>query len=761
MGMTMPSRTAEDQRLAWLLETLGQGLWEWDVQTGTIDFSRAWLTALGYNPDAVPHDVTFWETLIHPDDVDRVREAFQAHLEGQTESVRAKYRVRTVSGDWRWTHDQGKVVERSADGTPVRVVGTSTDISEAMRIEAESRENSRFVAVLFDTAPVGIVALGPDRVVRSWNKAAERIFGWSAAEVVGHALPILNPADEEAFQRDWQELLAGTSLLAMERPALRKDGGRLDTRLSTVPLFGPDGQLTEVLGLLENITEQKRLAAQLLQAQRLENIGRLAGAVAHDFNNLLTVINGYSEIVLGSVDSRDPLFESVKEIKSAGDRAATLTQQLLAFSRRQVMQAKVLSINDVLGDLESMLRRLIGDDIQLVLARDSRAGEVKADPGQVQQVIMNLAVNARDAMPRGGKLLIETANVELGAEIRRSQPDVTPGWYVLLSVTDTGTGMDEATLGRLFEPFFTTKEKGKGTGLGLSTAYGIVKQSGGHIWAESTLGQGTTFKVCLPRVTESDSGQRTEPAPAAVRGTETVLLVEDQAEVRQLALHALGMYGYRVLSAANGAEALAIARQEMSKIDLVLSDVVMPGMTGPDLAKAIAPIRPGVKVLLMSGYTDEASMPGGEMPPDLAYIQKPFTPDTLARKVRHVLDARPATGRILVVDDEAEIRKLLRQFLEHAGYQVAEASNGRQAVAEVDAGGVALVITDLVMPEKEGIETIREMRQHHRDVKIIAMSGAFGGRFLRTAEMLGAHATLSKPVRAEQLVGTVKEVLGV
>jgi PAS domain S-box-containing protein len=644
------------------------------------------------------------------------------------------------------------------DGTPVRLVGTTADVSDAKRAEAEHREAGQLVAALFDSAPVGIVALGADRIVHSWNKAAERIFGWTADEVVGRRQPVVVSAQAQELERSWQEMLSGASVL-VEGTVSRKDGGRLEIRLSSVPLFGADGRVAEVLCLLEDVTEQKRLAADLLQAQRLENIGRVAGAVAHDFNNLLTVINGYSEIVLGALDTRDPLFESIKEIKSAGDRAASLTQQLLAFSRRQVMQARVLSINDVLGDLESMLRRLVGDGIQLVLARDSRTGRVKADPIQVQQVVMNLALNARDAMPRGGRLLFETSNAELSADDLRSHPGVAPGPYVRLSVSDNGTGMDEATLDRLFEPFFTTKEKGKGTGLGLATVYGIVRQSGGHVSAVSRLGEGTRFNVYLPRVREDVGGQvRSDAAPSG-RGTETVLLVEDQPEVRQLALHALALYGYRVLSAANGAEALAIARQEVSRIDMVLSDVVMPGMTGPELAAAIAPVRPGIKVLLMSGYADEASLPSGEAA-ELAYIQKPFTPESLARKVRHVLDARPVSGRILVVDDEAEIRKLLRQFLEHSGYQVAEASNGRQAVAEVESGGVVLVITDLVMPEKEGIETIREMRQRHRDVKIIAMSGAFGGRFLRTAEMLGAHATLTKPVRAEQLVGTVKEVLG-
>jgi two-component system, cell cycle sensor histidine kinase and response regulator CckA len=633
--MTPRSLLTDEKRLAWVLEVAGTGLWEWDIETGQMKLSEMWAATLGYGPGELADDVTLFDVLVHPADLEQTREAFQAHLDGKTDGVSVKYRLKAKSGEWHWSYDRARVVERTATGAPRRLVGISTDI-----------------------------------------------------------------------------------------------------------------------------TEQKSLAAQLLQAQRLENIGRLAGAVAHDFNNLLTVINGYSEIALGSLDQRDPLYESIREIKSAGDRAASLTQQLLAFSRRQVMQAKVLDITDVIGDLESMLRRLIGEDIHLVLARTSGTWPIKADPVQMQQVIMNLAVNARDAMPRGGQLLIGTGNVTLDEETVRVQPDGAPGDYVLVTVTDTGTGMDEATLGRLFEPFFTTKEKGKGTGLGLSTVYGIVKQSGGHVWVESKPGQGTTFKVYLPKAGEADRPAAAAPATSAARGTETILLVEDQAEVRQLTLHALGIYGYRVLSAANGTEALALFRQDPSQIHLMLSDVVMPGMTGPDLARVIAAERPGVKVLLMSGYTDEQSMPGGAMPAGLDYIQKPFTPDSLARKVRQVLDARPAGGRVLVVDDEAEIRKLLRQFLEHAGYQVAEASNGRQAVNEVDAGGVALVITDLVMPEKEGIETIREMRQRHREVKIIAMSGAFGGRFLRTAEMLGAHATLSKPVRAEQLVRAVRDVLG-
>lgn len=619
----------------------------------------------------------------------------------------------------------------------------------------ERREFSQLLGVLFDTAPVAIVGIEPDGKVKTWNAAAARIFGWSAEEVVGQMLPIVPPDRPAEFV---QALMTGDAHTGIERPCQTKDGTQIEVRMSLVPLRGADGTVSGLIGLLEDITEQKRLEAQLLQAQRLENIGRLAGAVAHDFNNLLTVINGYGELAMGQLDPRDPLHESVQEIKAAGDRAAALTQQLLAFSRRQVLQPKVLDIGGVLGELEGMLRRLIGEDIELVLGRDPNVGMVKADPVQVHQVIMNLAVNARDAMPNGGRLMIETSNVAFDEEIARLEPDIRPGPYVMLSVTDNGTGMDERTKSRLFEPFFTTKAPGKGTGLGLSTVYGIVKQSGGHITVESSVGRGTSFRVYLPQVevpNDADGGAR---GTVVASGTETILLVEDRPEVRNLALQVLEIYGYSVLPAASGEQALEIASRT-DAIDLMVTDVVMPGMTGPQLAQAIKQVRPSLKVIFMSGYADAALIPA-DLSEGTACLQKPFTPEALARQVRQVLDSRPASGRILIVDDEAEIRKLLRQFLEAAGYTVVEAPDGRRAVSAVDAGGVALVITDLVMPEKEGIETIREMRQRHPEVKIIAMSGAFGGRFLKTAEMLGAHATLLKPVRAEGLVRAVRDVLG-
>jgi hypothetical protein len=592
------------------------------------------------------------------------------------------------------------------------------------------------------------------------NAAACRSFGYALDDLTAMTVFDLETAMEPAeWAARWAALEAGGCVSAGARYRA-KDGREIPVQI-TAHFISHDGH-RYACAFAHDITEQERLEAQLHRAQRLESIGRLAGAVAHDFNNLLTVINGYSEIALGQIDPRDPLHEPLREIKAAGDRAAGLTQQLLAFSRRQVLQMKVLDVNAVLGDLEPMLRRLIGEDVDLTLACDPALAMVKADPVQMQQVVMNLAVNARDAMPHGGQLVIETANVELDHEATRQLPDSHPGRYVLLAVTDNGCGMDEATLNRLFEPLFTTKAPGKGTGLGLSTVYGVVRQSGGFIGVYSEIGHGTSFKIYLPRTAEGEAGESPagEASPAATVGTETILLVEDQPEVRHVARRVLTMHGYRVLSAGDGASALEIATTEPGPIDLVLTDVVMPGMNGAELAVAIRPVRPDAKVILMSGYADTAAAQRDQVPEGAEFLQKPFTPDGLARKVRQVLDRRHPVGRILVVDDEVEIRRLLCQFLVGAGYEVSESSDGRQAVAEVDAGGVALVITDLVMPEQEGIETIREMRRRHPAVKIVAMSGAFGGRFLRTAEMLGAHATLLKPVSADTLVRTVRAVLG-
>jgi nitrogen-specific signal transduction histidine kinase/ActR/RegA family two-component response regulator len=406
---------------------------------------------------------------------------------------------------------------------------------------------------------------------------------------------------------------------------------------------GADGKPCGRLEINTDVTERRRVEDQLRHTQKLESVGRLAGGVAHDFNNLLTVINGYTEMLMADMPRDDAMREILVEIRAAGERAAGLTRQLLAFSRKQLVQPTVLSINDVVTDVEKMLRRLIGEDIAIVIRLAPSAGAIKADAGQIQQILMNLAVNARDAMPAGGTLILETAYVKFDESYRADHPEVEPGDYVLLAVTDTGTGMTPEVQQRLFEPFFTTKPQGVGTGLGLATVYGMVKQSGGWIWVYSEVGNGTVFKIYFPRTGEPLS-VAPKPRENELRGSETILVVEDQREVRTLAVAALTRYGYRVMDAGSGDEALALSNEFAGRIDMLLTDVIMPGMTGPQLAEKLTQLRPEMVVLFISGYTEGAFSYRDLLASTVAYLQKPFTPGSLAEKVRKVLGPAKALG---------------------------------------------------------------------------------------------------------------------
>ncbi len=545
-----------------------------------------------------------------------------------------------------------------------------------------------------------------------------------------------------------------------------KNGTIVATETVTKLVSDARGKVRYVVGTSRDITglkraeaEKARIEDELRQAQKLESVGRLAAGVAHDFNNLLTVINGYSRLLLGSLRADDPLRGGLEEIHKAGERAAALIQQLLAFSRKQILQPRVLDLNRVVEEMRPMLERLMGEDVEVCVQSQAEAATICADPHQLEQVLMNLAVNSRDAMPDGGKLSIETGFVEWDQSQAQLRPGAQAGPYVMLAVSDTGEGMSEETRGHIFEPFFTTKEVGKGTGLGLSTIHGIVEQSGGCVEVASEPGRGTTFKIYMPRVVDAPAESGEPEGAAAMGGTETVLVVEDQAEVREYAAAALGAYGYQVMVAANAEEALLICEREGERIDLVLTDVVMPGLSGRELADRLKTLRPGVKVLFMSGHTDDIMVHHGVLRKEAEFIQKPFGPAQLAMKVREMLVAPERPARIVVADDEAGVRGFLRLVLESAGYQVLEAPNGKLALQEAQAGRVDLVITDLVMPEQEGIETIRALRRDVPGVGIIAISGALGPRFLEVARMLGAQAVLSKPVSAELLLAKVAEVL--
>jgi signal transduction histidine kinase/CheY-like chemotaxis protein len=406
-----------------------------------------------------------------------------------------------------------------------------------------------------------------------------------------------------------------------------------------------DGTLLYYEGTIEDITERNRTEEalreseeRLRQSQKMEGIGQLAGGMAHDFNNILTAITGYSDLTLRKLPEDNPLRHNVEQIKKAGERAASLTRQLLAFSRKQILQPKVLNLNAVVPDMDKMLRRLISEDIDLLMVLDPALGSVKADPSQIEQVILNLFVNARDAMPKGGKLTIETSNVYLSEEYSRQYVSVRSGHHVMLAVSDNGCGIEEATKKRIFEPFFTTKGTGKGTGLGLSTVYGIVKQSEGSIWVYSEVGKGTTFKVYLPRCDEVvEEHKQTAPYIQLSREGEMVLLVEDEEMVRGMARQVLEMNGYHVLEASHGKEALRICEQHKGRIDLMVTDVVMPQMGGQELAECLASSRPETRVLFVSGYTDDAIVHHGVLNEGVNFLQKPFTPDALAHKVREVL----------------------------------------------------------------------------------------------------------------------------
>ena len=445
----------------------------------------------------------------------------------------------------------------------------------------------------------------------------------------------------EKASRMTQRKLDGEPPITYELEVLAKDGRKLSFEVSTRLIY-QGGKPVGVQGIARDLTQRKELEEQLRQAQKMEAVGRLAGGIAHDFNNLLAVLMGYSELMMQRLEPGDTLHKSAQEIGKAAERAATLTRQLLAFSRKQMLAPKVLDLNVVLSEMEDLLRRLIREDVTLRVAPDNGLWHIKADRGQLEQVILNLTLNARDAMPHGGRVTIETQNVELDAAYARRRPVVQAGSYVLLAVSDTGVGMDAETQAHIFEPFFTTKEKGKGTGLGLATVYGIVKQSGGYIWVYSEMGRGTTFKVYLPRVVErveeSSRGLGAMPqVEAPVPAAETILLVEDEEGVREVAREFLEIMGYKVLETRSPADAMRIAQNHPGEIHLLLTDVVMPEMGGRDLAERLQRIRPRMKVLYMSGYTDDAIVHHGVLDADTPFLQKPFARDTLERKVREVL----------------------------------------------------------------------------------------------------------------------------
>jgi PAS domain S-box-containing protein len=595
---------------------------------------------LGFPPSEWLADPQLWFRQIYPDDRKRVlTEFYKSHEKGS--AFQSEYRLIARDGHIVWVRDEGAVV-KDESGHPCFIRGFMLDISELLRVKEAFQKSEAKFQTFFEGMSIGIVLVNADGRVMESNQALQKMLGYRGEELYNKALnEIVHQEDVAQDQGLHKKLMKGEiDHYQIEKRYIRKDNEIVWGRLNVSLTHGLGEGFQNAIHTIEDITGWKRLEMQFLQSQKMETVGQLAGGIAHDLNNLFTVLSGYCQLSLLQIKEDHPLRENLEEIKKTTGRAAELTHQLLAISRRQVLDMKVLDLNEVLLGLEKMLGRIIGEDIELITHLAGKLGKVKTDQSQIEQAILNLVVNARDAMPNGGKLIIETRNVELDATYALSHFNVTPGRYILFSVSDTGCGMTPEVKEKIFDPFFTTKGKGKGTGLGLSTVYGTVKQSGGHIWVYSEPDRGTTFKIYLPFVDETaEEPSRQEETGYFPRGDETILLVEDEDSLRNLTARVLRDQGYTIWEAANGDEALGLVRdQSVKKIHLVLTDLVMPQMGGKELAELFRLIHPDARILFISGYTDGVMTHHASLQPGTPFLQKPFSPMELARKVREVLD---------------------------------------------------------------------------------------------------------------------------
>ncbi len=745
-----------EERFRGAFANAAAGVFIANLDSTLLEVNRAFCEMVGRNEAELLG--TSCRHLVHPSDLERDEHVIGKLLRREISSFVGAERFLRKNGETLWTRVSVSAVH-DASGAPVEVVCLVEDITERLLAEAKLRHSERRYRSIVENTHEGICMCDADCGITYYNQRFAEMLGYEPGDEL--------KCPEFHFDEDEQERLRHFEIRrrgvgeTFEKRLRRKDGSVLWTSTSASPIRDDDGQFAGSLCMFNDITESKKLEEQLRQSQKMEAVGRLAGGIAHDFNNLLTVILGYSSVLERKVSASDPLSKNIVEIRKAGERAAALTQKLLAFSRKQVQHPRVFGLNHLIRDTEAMLRRLIGEDIRLVTLLDAAAGHIKADAGQMEHVLMNLVINARDAMRGGGEILIETARQDLDARAAQLHA-LAPGAYAVLTVSDTGCGMDEQTRSRIFEPFFTTKEPGMGTGLGLATVLGSVKQSGGAISVYSEVGIGTSIRIYLPITAEPGPGTDSGPRPAGAGAGQTILVVEDDAAIRNLASEVLGEHGYKVVDASSGEDALGI-HKTLPAVDLVLTDVIMSGMNGQELAERLAVAQPGIKVLYMSGYTENALLRHGMLDPGPNFLSKPFRPEELLAKVGEVLAGggevreRPVR-RVLIVDDDAQVRSFLATLLEADGYSVLQASNGREAQARCNETAFDLVITDLVMPEQEGLETIHAIRKKWPQTRVVAISGAFGGAYLELAKKLGADALFRKPFDPDTILSEVKRL---
>lgn len=639
-------QSEERYRLA--MEAATDGVWDWNVSEGRVEYNPAWRKILDLGDAG--NKIETWTARIHPDEKEAVLESLQPCLKGLSEYWSREHRLQTANGEWKWVLGRGRVVLRDAHKRPLRMIGTMTDVSERKRAEIALRESREMLNRVLDTVPQSIFWKDREGRYLGCNRVFAEAVGLSEpTQIVGKTdFDLPWPREEaEAYRADDREVMeTGRSKRHIIEPLQQADGVRLWIDTSKVPLFDENARPVGVLGAYEDITERKRveeereqLRDQLTQAQKMESVGRLAGGVAHDFNNMLQAILGNVELALDEYGPESPAPESLLEIQKCAQRSADLTRQLLAFARRQVIAPKVLDLNQTIESMLKMLKRLIGEDIDLLWKPAPHLESVLIDPAQIDQTLANLCVNARDAIGhQNGKVTIETGMADFDEEYCAAHTGFIPGRYVRLSVSDDGCGMDEKIRKNIFEPFFTTKCIGEGTGLGLATVYGVVKQNEGFINVYSEPGHGTTFHIYFP-CGPAPTDRACEPMETTTpRGDETILLVEDEPAILRMTVMMLERQGYTVLAASTPGQALELSEQLSGQIDLLITDVIMPEMNGRDLARNLMIASPRLKSLFMSGYTSDVIAHHGMLDPGIHFISKPFSAKDLAAKVREVLD---------------------------------------------------------------------------------------------------------------------------